>query len=321
MDELFAWLLEGPSWVRYRALVDLAHEPELSPDVQAARRGMLDDPQISALVQELQGWPGIVLNSHKSAGQLYHKLKFLADIGVRVDDPGMRHVADLAMTHQSAQGPFQLPMAISSAHGGTGREEWAWALCDAPVIVGALCTMGMTDDARVRAAVAHVAGLARASGWPCCVSPELGTFRGPGRKDDPCPYATLAVCEMELAAGLPNEEQVRFGAEALLNQWSARRERHPYMFYMGTDFCKLKAPLIWYDVLHVVDVLSRLPWLSDDPRLREMISVMVAKLDSDGRATPESVWTAWKDWEFGQKKVPSRWVTLLVERVRHRMKD
>ena len=319
MDELLAWLLEGPSWVRYRALVDLADQPESSPDVQAARRAMLEDPQVSALVQELQGWPGIVLNSHKSAGQLYHKLKFLADVGVRVDDPGMRHVADLVMTHQSAQGPFQLPMAISAAHGGTGHEEWAWALCDAPVIVGALCALGMGDDARVQAAVTHVAGLARASGWPCCVSPELGSFRGPGRKDDPCPYATLAVCEMELVAGLPHEARVRDGAEALLSQWSARRERHPYMFYMGTDFCKLKAPLIWYDVLHVVDVLSRLPWLSDDPRLREMISVMVAKLDSDGRATPESVWTAWKDWEFGQKKAPSRWVTLLVERVQQRM--
>jgi hypothetical protein len=121
MDELFAWLLEGPSWVRYRALVDLAHEPESSPDVQAARRAMLEDPQMSALVQELQGWPGIVLNSHKSAGQLYHKLKFLADIGIRVDDPGMRHVADLVMAHQSAQGPFQLSMAISAAHGG-GRK-------------------------------------------------------------------------------------------------------------------------------------------------------------------------------------------------------
>jgi len=321
MDELLAWLLEGPSWVRYRALVDLADQPESSPDVQAARRAMLEDPQVSALVQELQGWPGIVLNSHKSAGQLYHKLKFLADVGVRVDDPGMRHVADLVMTHQSAQGPFQLPMAISAAHGGTGHEEWAWALCDAPVIVGALCALGMGDDARVQAAVTRVAGLARASGWPCCVSPELGSFRGPGRKDDPCPYATLAVCEMELVAGLPHEARVRDGAEALLSQWSARRERHPYMFYMGTDFCKLKAPLIWYDVLHVVDVLSRLPWLSDDPRLREMISVMVAKLDSDGRATPESVWTAWKDWEFGQKTVPSRWVTLLVERARRRISN
>ncbi len=319
MDELIGWLLEGPSWVRYRALVDLVREPESSPGVQAARRAMLEDPQVSALMQELQGWPGGVLNSHKSAGQLYHKFKFLADIGVCVDDSGMRHVADLVMTHQSAQGPFQLPMAISPAYGGTGRKEWAWALCDAPVIVGALCAMGMSDDARVQAAVGHVAGLARTSGWPCCVSPEMGTFRGPGRKDDPCPYATLAVCEMELAAGLPDEVQVHDGAEALLTLWAERRERHPYVFYMGTDFCKLKAPLIWYDILHVVDVLSRLPWLRQDRRLYDMVGAMMERVGSDGRATPESVWTAWKDWEFGQKKVPSRWVTLLVERVRQRM--
>jgi hypothetical protein len=90
---------------------------------------------------------------------------------------------------------------------------------------------------------------------------------------------------------------------------------------MGTDFCKLKALLIWYDILHVMDALSRCPWLKDDPRLRDMTSVMAGTVGSDGRATPGSVWTAWKDWEFGQKKVPSRWVTLLVERVRHRMKD
>jgi hypothetical protein len=224
------------------------------------------------------------------------------------------------MTHQSAQGPFQLSMAVSAAHGGTGHEEWAWALCDAPVIVGALCALGMSDDARVQVAVAHIAELARESGWPCRVSPELKGFRGPGRKDDPCPYATLVAIEMELAAGLPNEEQVRFGAEALLSLWSTRRKRHPYMFYMGTDFCKLKAPLIWYDVLHVADVLSRFPWLKDDTRLREMTSVITATVDSDGRVTPGSVWTAWKDWEFGQKKIPSRWITLLVERVRRRMK-
>jgi len=28
---------------------------------------------------------------------------------------------------------------------------------------------------------------------------------------------------------------------------------------------------------------------------------------------------SWKDWESGQKKVPSCWVTLLVERGRRRM--
>jgi len=29
----------------------------------------------------------------------------------------------------------------------------------------------------------------------------------------------------------------------------------------------------------------------------------------------ESVWTAWKDWEFGQKKEPSRWLTLSAWRI------
>ena len=319
MDALLAWLLEGPSWVRYRALVDLAHEPETSPDVHAARRAMLEDPQVSALIQELQGWPGVVLNSHKSAGQLYHKLRFAADLGLRWDDPGIPEVVRAAMAHQSEQGPFQLSMAVSVAHGGTGHEDRGWALCDAPVIVGTLCELGLSGETTVRRAVDTIAGLARDNGWPCAVSPELKGFRGPGRKGDPCPCATLACVEMELAAGILHEQQTRDGAEALLTQWSERRESHPYMFYMGTDFCRLKAPFIWYDILHVTDALSRIPWLRQDPRLHDMVSVIMEEVRADGRATPGSVWMAWKDWEFGQKKVPSRWVTLLVERVRQRV--
>jgi hypothetical protein len=124
---------------------------------------------------------------------------------------------------------------------------------------------------------------------------------------------------MELAAGIPHERQTRDGAEALLTQWAVRQESHPYMFYMGTDFCRLKAPLIWYDILHVTDALARVPWLRQDPRLQDMVRVMMEQVGIDGRATPGSVWMAWKDWEFGQKKAPSRWVTLLVERVRQRM--
>ena len=93
------------------------------------------------------------------------------------------------------------------------------------------------------------------------------------------------------------------------------------MFYMGTDFCRLKAPFIWYDILHMEAVLSRIPWLRQDPRLQDMVSVMTEQVGADGRATPGSVWMAWKEWEFGQKKAPSRWVTLLVERVQQRMSN
>ncbi len=321
MDTLLAWLLDGPAWIRYRALVDLAHEPESGPQVQAARAAMLTDPQVVGLMQELQGWPGVVLSSHKSAGQLYHKLKFLADIGIRAGDPGMEGVVQMVMSHQAAEGPFTLPLQVSAAHGGSGEKTWAWALCDAPVTTGALCHLGMAGDLRVRRSVDHIASLVRDNGWPCAVSAELGDWRGPGRMGDPCPYATLAACEMELEAGLPHEDAARAGAASLLDFWQRRQQCHPYMFYMGTDFCKLKAPAIWYDLLHVADVLSRCSWLTSDPRLRDMVEVMMTAVGGDGRVTPGSVWMAWKKWEFGQKKAPSRWVTLLVKRVQDRMRS
>jgi hypothetical protein len=37
-------------------------------------------------------------------------------------------------------------------------------------------------------------------------------------------------------------------------------------------------------------------------------------MDQDGKFTSESIWTAWKGWEFAQKKQPSRWLTLIAWR-------
>ena len=88
---------------------------------------------------------------------------------------------------------------------------------------------------------------------------------------------------------------------------------------MGTDFAKLKAPLIWYDLLHVLEVLSKFPTLRKDKRLVEMVDVMKAKSDVEGRFTAESVWKAWSEWEFGQKKSPSFLITLQVYRILKRI--
>jgi hypothetical protein len=168
----------------------------------------------------------------------------------------------------------------------------------------------------VRRAVDHLVGLVRENGWPCGVSKELGSFRGPGRASDPCPFATLAMLKAlsrfdDLRAG----PAAHAGAETLLTLWEWSRTWHPYIFYTGTDFRKVKAPLVWYDLLHVLDVLARFPWVAGDPRYADMLATLRAKMTDDGRLTPESVWMPWKAWEFGQKKAPSRWVTLLAWRV------
>lgn len=316
MNPPITWLLEGEPWVGYRTRLDLLGQSEETAEVKTARTAMLQHPLVRGVIDELAGWPGTVIASHKSAGQPFHKLAFLADLGLRAGDPGIDRIIARIGKHPSVEGPYQLPTNVPVHFGGTGQDTWAWALCDAPLVAYALVRFGLTKDPAVRKAVAHLAGLSRHNGWPCAVSKELGRFRGPGRKDDPCPFATLIMLKLisefdEYRDGAA----ARVGAESLLSLWADSRARHPYMFFMGTDFRKLKVPFIWYDLINVLDVLTRFTWLRDDPRLRDMAGILTGKSDLDGRYTPESVWTAWKDWEFGQKKAPSRWLTLAAWRI------
>lgn len=321
MNPPIDWLLAGEPWIEYRTRLDLLGQAESDPQVRAARSLLLEDSAVRNLVAGLADWPGRVISSHKSAGQPFHRLTFLADLGLRAGDPGMDLIIGRILDHRSAEGPFQLLAEIPTQYGGSGQQEWAWALCDAPLLVYALLKFGLGSHPDVQAALQYLVSLVRANGWPCAVSPELGSFRGPGRKDDPCPFANLAM--LKALSMLPDdhfEQASRIGVETLLELWRDSLDRHPYIFYMGHDFRKLKVPFVWYDLAHVLEVLSRFPWARNDPRLLDMLAILENKADTHGRFTLESVWTAWKDWEFGQKKQPSRWLTLLAWRIIERVR-
>jgi len=314
MDEVTTWLTAGPPWVAYRTFVDLLDLPEDDDLVQTARQSMLINPKIQALIVELAQWPGTVLKGHNDANHLLHKLVFLADLGLNAGDPGMDTVIERILAHRSPEGAFQVLVNIKPAYGGTGKDQLAWMLCDAPLVTYALLKFGLHDEERVRVAVQYLTSLVRENGWPCAVSPDLGKFRGPGRKADPCPYANLTMLKMLSKCPDLDQEVASVGAETLLGLWEQRKERRPYLFAMGTHFSRLKAPLIWYDLLNLIDVLTCFPWLNNDPRLGEMLDILQSKADGQGCFTPESIWTAWKDWEFGQKRQPSARLTLISRR-------
>ncbi len=320
MQEIIKWLLAAEPWVEYRTRVDLLGQLENEPEVVMARQRMVNHPQVQALLQELTNWPGVVLSSHKSASQCYHKLAFIADLGFKKEDLCIPDIAQKVCAHQSDEGPFQLSTNIPVHFGGSGNTQSAWALCDALTTVYSLIKFGYGQDEHVQRAVKHLAGLIRENGWPCAVSKELGKFRGPGRKDDPCPYANLIMLKMLAQLDdYKNRREAHIGAECQLNLWENSLQLHPYMFYMGTDFRKAKAPLIWYDIVHVLDVLSQFDWLKGDGRLKEMVATLKSKADANGRFTPESEWTAWKGWDFAQKKQPSAWLTFLALRILKRV--
>jgi len=264
-SELIRWLLNGDPWVEYRTRVDLLDQSKDDPQVIKAYQETLSHPQIKNLIHELAEWPGPVLKSHKKAGHFLHKLGFLADIGLRADTPGVEKIVNRIMEHRSFEGPFQVMVNIHPRYGGSGKDELAWMLCDAPLVTHAMVKFGLGELPEIQESLNYLVRLVRENGWPCAVSPEVGRFRGPGRKTDPCPYANLVM--LKLLSQFPDthfDPSVKIGVETIFSLWDRRKERRPYLFAMGTDFAKLKAPLVWYDVLHVTDVLTQIPWILAD---------------------------------------------------------
>jgi len=310
MDNLISWLLEGEPWVRYLTRTRLMGLPEDQPEVKDDWREMVAHPKIRAILEESLTWPGQVVNGHKNAALIYHKLSFLADLGLDRRVPEIEAISGRIMDHASATGPFQVLMNIPTHFGGIGEDQWTWALCDAPVLLEFLCRFGYADHPQVLSAISHLDQLNRPNGWPCAGADELGKFRGPGRKEDPCPYATfimvklLSSCRKQFDS--PN---LLAGVHHLLHLWETSQAQHPYMFYMGTDFRKLKLPFVWYDILHVSFVLGQIPEIRQHPSFQEMTGMIRSKAGPDGRYIPESVYQAWKEWDFGQKKEPSRLLT------------
>jgi len=315
--DLTQWLLESDEpWTRYRTLVDLLDRPEDDAQVLAARSEMLAHPQVQAMMAEAATWGDRPLKRHNDASHPIYKFSTLADFGVRADTPGMPASIAALLSHQAPEGTFQTVLNINERYGGTGEDTWTWMLCDAPTLLYALLAMGLGDDGRVQQAVDHLVSLVDENGWRCRCAPELGKFRGPGRKADPCPIVNVYVLKaLAQAPELLDSPATHTGAEMLLWHWEHQTERKIYMFGIGTTFRRLKYPFVWYDILHVVDVLSRFPFVRDDPRFQEMVKTITAQADEDGRYTAGSMYRAWKGWSFADKKNPSPWLTFLLLRV------
>lgn len=322
--DVIQWLLESDEpWTRYRTLVDLLNRPEDASEVQAARAEMLAHPQVQALITEAATWPGYALKRHNDAKHPIYKFSTLADFGVQATDPGMKAGIEALMAHQAEESAFQTQIYLHRRwSGGLEGEQWTWMACDAPTILYALLAFGMNDDQRVQRATDHLVNLADDNGWRCKAAPEFGAkFNGPGRKADPCPIVNVyALKALSLVPELLDSPTTRAGAEMLLGHWERQTERKIYLFGIGTDFRKLKYPFVWYDVLHVAEVLSRFPFVHADPRFHEMVETITTQADENGRYTATSMYRAWKGWSFADKKTPSPWLAFLVLRVQKQCK-
>ncbi|TXT44310.1 MAG: phosphate transporter [Spirochaetes bacterium] len=277
------------------------------------RDTMLADPRIIGLARSLGDWPGPVIASRKSSRQHFHILAFLAEIGLKPENLGMGSVVAAILRSMDVSAMPTLPS--SQGIGG-------WAFCDAPNTLYGLARMGVKDP-RIAQGMDFIASKVRHSGGGggggcgCEVSPSFGAWRGPGRAADPCPYATMIVLRLLSLEPDRYESQIRSCAAAIQNLWARSRDFHPYIFYMGEDFRKLKLPSSWYDILSVADALSRHSAGIEEPGFGEMLALILSK-ETDSGFVPESNYRPWKEFDIGQNKKPSDGMSLRVRIIQAR---
>jgi hypothetical protein len=319
MDEIEEWLLQGPPWVEYLTRKDLLDQSESEPEVIEARKKMIEHQMIEGLIQEVREWPGYPIKRHNDAKHPIHKLAFISELGFNREDAHIDEIAQKVLEGTSEEGPIALKWQLYKRWMGRDGIEMMWAMCDAPLLHYSLINLGYGDDERVANGTMFLMKRVRDNGWRCGGSNKLKNFKGPGPRESICPYASLLMMRLlSTSEELRNSREASRGAEALLQRWELKGREKPFLFGIGTDFRKLKAPMIWYDILHMTEVLSRFERARRDPRLREMADLIRSK-EADGKYTPESVWMAWKGFDIGQKKEPSTYLTFMIHRILKRM--
>ena len=307
-------------WLQYAIRLNLFGENKV--DLAELKAEALKDKKVQSYLRDITDFHSMLLKNHKNPELPIHKLLFLLDIGVDTDTPEIKNAVQQIMHKKDRFGVYQSMTNIPTHYGGKGKDVFGWCLCDAPLLLLALSQAGVDYSRHIKQGVGHLVGFYQEQGFPCKVSEEHGSFRGPGRKDDCCPNATLCMLRLLSEIDEYRDSDVAHGAiESILTLWEHSQKRHPYLFYMGTDFRKLKAPALWYDIVGVADCLSKFERAKVDARFCEMIALIKAKQDADGFLTPESIYQKCKGWDFGQKKTVSPYLTYLCVRILNRVSD
>lgn len=311
------WLLESEPYVEYATRISILKQNKSS--LHDLRNLVLLDSRIKRYLNDIANFNSMLVTNHKNPELPIHKLIFLLDVGLDTDVPEIDMAIKQITKNRDEYGMYKSMTNIPKHFGGSGEDTLSWSLCDAPLMLYALLKSGISYENNVKKGVEYIGTLQKDNGFPCTVSKELGKFRGPGKRDDCCPYATLIILKLlSLIPEYANSELVTIGINQLLDLWENSKVLHPYMFYMGTDFRKLKAPTMWYDIVSMSDCLSYFEVATKDKRFQEILDVIESKANQNNQFTPESIYQKCKDWDFGQKKQPSPWLTFLCLRILER---
>ena len=303
------WLLSGEPFVRYRTLTDLLDRQENNQEVLDARGSIIRHEPIKRIFerQNADGYWGNPSDIHTwwpKKDTTFWLLGVLADFGLERDDGRIAVACKYVFGTQLPCGGFGWSPPPTPSDCFTG------------IITESMAKLDFALDPRLRKAYSWLLNRQRLDGGFWCKN--TGLPGGPREREPSCAFATLCVMgAMAQNPELRNCEVSKRGLEFLLKCWE-NRGKIKYAGHdskIGKGWERLKYPYTDYKILKYLDILSRFESLRKDPRMGEMIDRLICKQDKHGRYYAESIHKVWSDFDFGQKKIPSRWITYIAYRI------
>lgn len=307
-EKTINWLLDGSNWLKYAVELQLLN---LKPDPQS----VLKEESIAKIVRRIKdNQVGIsALKTGKvlytKTGNAYWDLFFLADIGLKIDELELNKDIELIFELQRLDGTFVTQENIKPNY-----------FCIPTILLSSIVKMGYKDNGRLKKYIETILNSQRLDGgWHCAKSRAVGQKL---EATESCPMDNLNIL-MLLGQYEEYRKDARFNGaiDLLLSHWERREEKwRPYGFGIGRDFMKLKYPAIKYGILRVLDVLSLFPYAISRKSFESMFEQVLQK-SVDEKFFAESVVKSYAEFDFGQKKEPSRWITFLIKRIEKRIEN
>ncbi len=300
------WLREENSWLKFAVEAQLLKK-NTEPSIATK------DSKIKTVINRLKdssvGIPALKFGkvAYTSTGNAFWDLFFLSDIGLCVEDINIQEEIKYFFELQQSDGTFVVQSGTKPGY-----------FCIPTIILSSLAKMGCKTDPHILRFIDKIIETQRLDGgWHCALN------RAKGKKlqdSESCPMDNLNVL---MLLGQYNEyrndARLNGAIDLLIAHWKKRMEPwRPYGFGIGSDFLKLKYPAVKYGILRVLEVLSLYPYAIETQGFKEMVEFVMRK-SNDGRFYAESVSRSYSEFDFGQTKEPSRWLTFLIYRILKRI--
>jgi len=309
------WLLESNLWTKYKTFTDLLGISSSAKEVKKIEHELNKNQLINCLIKETLKSINNVLTRHNDPKIWFYKLRMLIDFGLTIKNAGIREIISQVIIHLE-DGMYAAKEILPEKGKGFVKpdnnvNEWHSLPCDSPIIIYSLLCSEYKSKQLLKAIDKLKDKWSTPAGWFCHFFFVEGQFK---KFQIGCPMAGLMALEVfSLIPELKESQYAKNAYEPL--KFHKELGKSIYFFGRSKKFWTLKYPFVWYNALYLAEVLTRFDFLKKEKLVKELVNWIEQSQDENGRFRPTSIFLPYKNWDFGNKKEPSPWITFLCCRI------